>query len=55
VSIETSYGLDGLGFETWQGQEIFSLLELSSPALDATQLPTQMSTLVLSWRKMAGA
>jgi len=41
AGIVTCLGLDGLGFETWQVQEIFFYLQPSRLALRSTQPPTK--------------
>jgi hypothetical protein len=41
VGIALNYGLDGRGFESWQGLGIFLFTTMSSPALGSIQPPIQ--------------
>jgi len=49
------YGLDDMGFDSWQGQEIFSLLEMLIPALGPIRPPIQRLRRFFPRRKASGA
>jgi hypothetical protein len=45
--------LDGLGFKSWEGKEIFSSPKLSRPVLEPTQPPVWWVLVLYLWHKAA--